>query len=86
MSISVFRSVSNSLISVFNTITDVADTAGESVQIATTYVHNRAIEQKLTDNSHVRLSTAKSLRAIQVELEGDEALTKIFEDLEQEFA
>ena len=82
----IFSSASNAITSIFDTITDVANTAGESVSMATTYVHNRAVSQKLTDKQEVMVSTAETLAALQTRLDADEKLRTIYEKLEAEFA
>ena len=82
----IFRSASNAITSIFDTITDVANTAGESVSMATTYVHNRAVSQKLTDKQEVMVSTAETLAALQTKLDADEKLAAIYASLEKEFA
>lgn len=81
----IFKSASNAIASIFDTITDVGEAAGKTVGMATTYVDNRATKQKLTDRQSVMLDTAKAMREIQLELEEDEDLAKIFADLNKEF-
>ena len=82
---SIFASTSAAICSVLDTVTDIGEAAGKTVNMATTYVDNRATSQKLTDKQHVMLRTAKSLRTVQEELEGDEKLTDLFKQLEDEF-
>lgn len=82
----IYSSASNAITSIFDTITDVANTAGESVSMATTYVHNRAVSQKLTDKQEVMVSTAETLAALQTKLDADEKLRAIYDQLEKEFA
>lgn len=82
---SIFQSTSAAVCSVLDTVTDIGEAAGKTVNMATTYVDNRATSQKLTDKQHVMLRTAKSLRIVQEELQGDENLAALFKDLESEF-
>lgn len=82
---SMFASASQAVSATFDIVTDVAEAAGKTVGMATTYVDNRATSQQLTDKQHVMLRTAKSLRTVQEELESDEDLAKLFNQLKDEF-
>lgn len=81
-----FTSVANTIVKVFDTVTDVASTAQETVGMATTYVHNRAVSQKLTDKQEVMVTTAETLAVLQAKLDADEKLAKIYASLEKDFA
>lgn len=81
-----FSSASRAITSVFDTITDVAGTANESVSMATTYVHNRAVSQKLTDKQEVMVSTAEKMTELQAKLDADDKLKAQYDKLEAEFA
>lgn len=78
---SIWSSMSNAVQASFNTITDVAETAQETVSMATEFVHNRAKEQSLTDKQAVIVRTAQTLTVLQKELEADEKLNAMYEKL-----
>jgi len=82
---SVLRSLSNALITTFDTVGAVANTAQETVGMATEYVHNRAHSQKLTDKQAVIVSTAKTLQVHKKELDADEELKALYDELEKEW-
>lgn len=80
-----FRSITQAIAAIFNTITTVGDTAGKAISMATTYVDNRATAQNLTDKQQVMLDTAKTMQVLQDELKSDEALKAIYDSLQEEF-
>lgn len=77
----IFKSASNAICSVFDTITDVADTAGEAVGMATTYVNNRSVVFHDEDAAVVATESAKRQAILKRELEEDEDATAIYNDL-----
>lgn len=79
---SVLSSISNALTQTFDTIGAVAQTAQETVGMATEYVHNRAHSQKLTDKQAVIVSTAKTLQVHKQELDKDAELKALYDELE----
>jgi len=83
---SILSSFTKTVTTTLDTATDVISAAQESVGIATTYVHHRAVAQQLTDKETVMLSTAKSLKAIQDELDADEGLNAMYEKTQELFA
>ncbi|WHM52910.1 hypothetical protein [Sulfitobacter phage vB_SupP_AX] len=81
----IFASAGRFISSTFDQGTEVVETVGKTVSIATTYVDNRATKQTLTDKQRVMLDTAKEMTSIQAELEADEKLAAMFEQLKSEF-
>lgn len=81
----IFASAGRFISATFDQGTEVVETVGKTVSIATTYVDNRATKQTLTDQQRVMLDTAKEMTAIQAELEADEKLAAMFESLKSEF-
>lgn len=81
----IFASAGRFISATFDQGTEVVETVGKTVSIATTYVDNRATKQTLTDQQRVMLDTAKEMTAIQAELEADEKLAAMFEQLKSEF-
>lgn len=81
-----FSSLNRALCSTFDTITEVGTATQETVSMGTNYVHNRAVEQNLTDKHMVQLRTAKAMREFKAELDADKDLAKIFNDLSKDFA
>lgn len=69
----------------FDTATDVVESVGQSVSMATTYVDNRAKAQKLTDRQVVISNIAETLEPIRERLESDEKFAKLYADIEKEF-
>lgn len=77
----IFASTRNAICSVLDTVTDVADTAGKSVNMATTYVDNRAFVFEDEDAAVVATASAKRQADLKRELEADEDATEIYNDL-----
>lgn len=77
----IFASTRDAICSVLNTVTDVADTAGETVRMATTYVDNRAFVFEDEDAATVATASAKRQASLKRELEADEEATAIYNDL-----
>lgn len=82
---SIWSSMSNAIQATFNTVTDVAETAQESVSMATEFVHNRAKEQSLTDKQAVIVRTAQTLQVLKQDLDADAELKKIYDHLEKDW-
>ena len=76
-----FRSASLAVQSVFNTVTNVAEAAQESISIPTTYVHNRARKMTLLDQERVILETAQELTSVKSALESDSDLQQTYDNL-----
>lgn len=83
---SIFAAARHAIVSVFDTVGAVATTAQEAVEISTGYVHNRAVEQRLTDKHFIQTRTAATLTELDAELEEDPKLKDMFARLESEFA
>lgn len=78
-------SLRRAICGVLDPIADVGEAMGKTVNMATTYVDNRAVKLKLTDREAVRHDTAEVLLSIQTKLDADPKLAKIFADLDAEF-
>lgn len=76
---SIISSLTKTITTTLDTATDVVAAAQETVSMATTYVHHRAVAQQIIDKDTVVLSTTKSLEHIQQELEGNEKRQALFE-------
>ena len=77
----IFSSTRNAICSFLDTITDVADVAGKSVSMATTYVDNRAFVFEDEDAAVVATASAKRQAELKRELEADADATEIYNDL-----
>lgn len=77
----IFASARNAICSVLDTVTDVAEAAGETVTMATTYVDNRAAVFEEEDMATVATESAKRQAKLKRELEEDEDATAIYNDL-----
>lgn len=77
----IFASTRNAICSVLDTITDVADTTGKAVGMATTYVDNRAFIFEDEDITTVATASAKRQAERKRELEADEDAVEIYNDL-----
>lgn len=75
---SIVSSLVKTITTTLDTATDVISAAQESVSMATTYVHHRAVAQQIVDKDTVVLSTTISLEAIQDELEGNDKRQALF--------
>lgn len=82
----IFSSVRDTIVAISNPIISTANAADESLSIATTWIHNRAVATKLTDKQYVMVNTAETLAALETKLDADEKLRTIYEKLEAEFA
>ncbi|ACL81269.1 hypothetical protein [Silicibacter phage DSS3phi2] len=82
----IFRSASNAITSIFDTVTDVGQHPSSKRLHGHHLVHNRAVSQKLTDKQEVMVSTAETLAALQTKLDADEKLAAIYASLEKEFS
>ncbi len=76
-----FASISNAITKTFDTATKAATTVEESLDVATTYVHHRAVAFKDTDMMTVATDHAKRQSALKDELKEDAQATAIFNDL-----
>jgi hypothetical protein len=76
---SIFTSVRTAITTTLDTATDIVKAAQETVSMATTYVHHRAVSQQIVDKDTVVLSTTLALELIQVELEGNEKRQELFD-------
>lgn len=76
-----FNSIRNAIASTFDVITDVADAAGETVGIATTYIDNRAAVFTEEDMATVATASAKRQAELKRQLEDDEDAAAIYTDL-----
>jgi hypothetical protein len=77
----IFSSTRDAICAVLDTVTDVADTAGKTVGMATTYVDNRAFVFEDEDAAIVATASAKRQAELKRELEADEDATEIYNDL-----
>ena len=76
---SIVSSFVKTITTTLDTATDVISAAQESVSIATTYVHHRAVAQQIVDKDTVVLNTTLALENIQAELEGNEKRQDLFD-------
>lgn len=83
--VTVRSSFRQALIGIFGTVAETGGAAQETVGMATNYVHNRAVEQRLTDRAFIRHRTAETLRDIQKKLDADADLSALYDKLESEF-
>lgn len=81
----IFRSVSDSICAVADTVTRSASAVGESVDIANVYVNNRAQKFKAVDTSVVMAEAAEALQEVRAKLNADEDLNSIYEELKAEW-
>lgn len=77
----IFKSTGNAICSIMDTITDVAEMAGETVSVATTYVDNRAAIFDEEDMATVATESAKRQADLKRQLEEDEDAAAIYNDL-----
>lgn len=76
---SIITSMKNTITTSLDTATDLISAAQETVGMATTYVHNRAVSQQIVDRDTVVLSTTLQLELIKEELEGNEERQALFD-------
>lgn len=79
----IFASTRNAICSILDTVTDVADTAGKGVSMATTYVDNRAFVFEDEDMAIVATASAERQAELKRKLEADEDAAAIYNDLMQ---
>lgn len=77
----IFKSTRNAICGVLDTVTDVADMAGETISVATTYVDNRSAVFADEDMATVATESAKRQAKLKRELEEDEDAAKIYKKL-----
>lgn len=82
---SVISSASRAIVTCFNTVGDVAGAAQKSVNMATTYVDNRAKKQTKVDRESVILDTAADLLVLKKTLDADSQLKAIFDELDKDW-
>lgn len=80
-----FRSMQRFVSTTFDQATDIVESAGQSVSMATTYVDNRAKAQKITDRQLVIDSITETLTPIHDKLENDEKYEKLYRQIEAQF-
>lgn len=80
-----FRSIQRFVSSTFDQATNVVESAGEGISMATTYVDNRAKAQKITDRQLVIDSVTETLKPIHDKLANDEDYEKLYRSIEAEF-
>lgn len=81
----IFSSINKAITGTIDTAGDVINAAQETVNMATTYIHHRAVAQQVIDRDTVVLSTTKSLKLIKDELDEDEDLATLFEETNKLF-
>ena len=82
---SIFSSASRAICNTFDMVGDVAASGQEVIEIGTRYVHNRAAEQRHTDQDTVKLRTAQVLNGIREELHADPNLAAIYAEFEEDW-
>lgn len=77
----IFSTISQTIQAVCHPVIRAANAADESLDMATTFVHNRSVAFKDTDMLQVATHHAKLQAELKSELEDDEETIKIFNDL-----
>lgn len=77
----IFSSISETIQSVCRPVIRAANAADESLDMATTFVHNRNVAFKDEDATTVATASAKRQAVLKRELEDDEDAAEIFKDL-----
>ena len=80
-----FRSISRFVSTTFDQASDVVESVGEGVSMATTYVDNRAKAQKITDRQLVLDNITETLAPIKEKLDSDEKYAALYAEVEAEF-
>lgn len=80
-----FKSAQRFVSTTFDIGTEVVESVGQSVSMATTYVDNRAKAQKISDRQLVIDSLTETLAPIREKLNTDEEYAKLYAELEAEF-
>lgn len=78
---SIFSSMSNAISRTFDTVASAADTAEETIGMATNHIHNRAKAHAIRDKQYVVTELAKDLNRMSQDLEDDANLKTLYEDL-----
>ena len=81
----IFRSAQRFVSTTFDIGTEVVESVGQSVSMATTYVDNRAKAQKISDRQLVIDGLTETLAPIRQKLNSDEEYAKLYAELEAEF-
>lgn len=81
----IYRSISDTITTVCKPIISAANTADESLSMATTYVENRAAKFKREDKRNCLMSEAESALEHKRKLQDDEELAALYAELEKEF-
>jgi uncharacterized protein YoxC len=82
---SVLRSISNALVTTFDTIGDVGSAVQKSVQMATNYVDRAATAADMVGNESTILSVTLELEKIAAELDGNEKRKALFDEVALRF-
>lgn len=82
---SVLRSLSNALVTTFDTIGDVGSAVQKSVHMATAYVDRAATAADMIGNESTILSVTLELEKIQSELDGNEKRQALFDEVSKRF-
>jgi len=76
---SVLRSLSNAVVTTFDTVGDIGVAVQKTVGMATSYINRAATSADIVGTDSVILSTSVELRKIQVELDADPKLRQLFD-------
>lgn len=82
---SILKSFRGAITGTLDTVTDVANTARETIGIGTQYVHHRAVAFQETDRESVLISTAETLLEHQSKLESNPNLAAIHKKLSEKW-
>ena len=82
---SILRSLSNAIVTTFDTVGDVGSAVQKSVHMATAYVDRAATAADIIGNESTILSIALELDKIQAELDGNVRLQAIFDEVAKQF-
>ena len=81
-----FEFIGTTLNALASPIVKAGQAADESLTVATTVIHNRAVSTKLTDRQLIIDRTTETLKPIQEKLDTDEEYAAIYRSVEAEFA
>lgn len=81
----IFSSIRDTIVAVAQPIISAANAVDESISMATSSIHNRAIAHKLHDKQHVIVETAEKMAKLDTKLDADKKLKALYTKLEKEF-
>ena len=82
---SVLRSLSNAIITTFDTVGDVGSALQKSVKMATDYVDRAAIAADMMGNESTIMTVTRELEKIHAELDGNAKRQALFDEVSKRF-